>query len=108
MATKREGIVSMSVDDAKAAIQRGESRSDFEAVGRMSSEEIERQAADDPEERDWDWASATLELPKPKVGIHIKLDADIIEFFKKGGSGYQTRINAALKSFVKHATKKRA
>ena len=108
MTTKREGIVSMSVDDAKAAIQRGESRSDFEAVGRMSNEEIERQAADDPEERDWDWASATLELPKPKVGIHIKLDADIIEFFKKEGSGYQTRINAALKSFVKHARKKRA
>ena len=107
MATKREGIVSMSVDDAKAAIQRGESRSDFGAVGGMSNEEIERQAADDPEERDWDWASATLELPKPKVGIHIKLDADIIEFFKKEGSGYQTRINAALKSFVKHATNKR-
>jgi uncharacterized protein (DUF4415 family) len=36
------------------------------------------------------------------------LDADIIEYFKKDGSGYQTRINAALKSFVKHAIKKRA
>ena len=47
-------------------------------------------------------------LPKPKVGIHIKLDADIIDFFKKEGSGYQTRINAALKSFVKHAMKQRA
>jgi uncharacterized protein (DUF4415 family) len=108
MTTKCEGIVSMSVDDAKAAIQRGESRGDFEAVGRVSNEEIERQADDDPEERDWDWASASLELPKPKVGIHIKLDADIIDFFKKEGSGYQTRINAALKSFVKHATKQRA
>src|ERR1700677_3894616 len=99
MTTKREGIVSMSVHGAKAAIQRG----DFEAVGGMRNEEIDRQAADDPEERDWDWASASLELPKPKVGIHIKLDADIIEFFKKEGSGYQTRINAALKSYVRHA-----
>ena len=106
MTTKREGFVSMPVDEAKAAIQRGESRSDFEAVGRMSNGEIERQAADDPEERDWDWASASLELPKPKVGIHIKLDADIIEFFKREGGGYQTCINAALKSFVKHATKR--
>src|SRR6202167_961259 len=107
MTTKRQCIVSMSVDDARAAIQCGESRSDFEAVARMSNEEIERQATDDLEERDWDWASASLELPKPKVGIHIKLDADIIEFFKKEGSGYQTRINAALKSFVKQATNKR-
>src|ERR1700722_8323857 len=100
MTTKREGIVSMSVDDAKAAIQRGESRSDFEAVGRMSNEEIERQAADDPEERDWDWASATLELPKPKVGIHIKLDADIIAFSRKKAAVTKRAINAALKSFV--------
>jgi uncharacterized protein (DUF4415 family) len=98
----------MSVDDAKAAIRRGDSRSDFEAVGQMTNEEIERQSANDPEERDWDWASASLELPRPKVAIHIKLDADIIEFFKRDGGGYQTRINAALKAFVKHATKKRA
>ena len=106
--TKRETIVRMSVDEAKAAIKRGDSRSDFRAVGKLTNAEIERQAADDPEEREWDWASASLELPKPKVGIHIKLNADIIEYFKKDGGGYQTRINAALKSFVKHAIKKRA
>ncbi len=70
MTTKREGIVSMLVDEAKAAIRRGESRSDFEAVGRISNEEIESRPADDPKERDWDWASASLELPKLKVGIH--------------------------------------
>ena len=108
MTTKRGSIVTMSVDDAKAAIRRGDSRSDFEAVGQMTNEEIERQSANDPEERDWDWASASPELPRPKVAIHIKLDADIIEFFKRDGGGYQTRINAALKAFVKHATKKRA
>jgi uncharacterized protein (DUF4415 family) len=106
--TKRDNIVRMSVDEAKAAIKRGESRSDFRAIGKLTNAEIERQAAADPEERGWDWTSASLELPKPKVGIHIKLDADIIEYFKKDGSGYQTRINAALKSFVKHANKKRA
>jgi len=108
MTTKRGSIVTMSVDDAKAAIRRGESRSDFDYVGKMTNEEIERQAVNDPEERDWDWASASLELPRPKVGIHIKLDANIIEFFKRDGGGYQTRINAALKAFVKLATKKRA
>ena len=102
--TKRETIVRMSEDEAKAAIKRGQSRGDFRAVGKLTHAEIERQAADDPEERGWDWAGASLELPKPKVGIHIKLDADVIEYFKKDGSGYQTRINAALKSFVKHAS----
>ena len=108
MTTKRETISSMSVDEAKAAILRGESRSDFAAVGRLTNDEIEKQAESDPEEREWDWANASLELPKPKIGIHIKLDADILEFFKKEGSGYQTRINAALKSYVRHAANKRA
>ena len=108
MTRKRENIVSISVEDAKAAIDRGESQSDFAAVSKLTNDEIKRQAANDPEERDWDWANASLELPKPKVGIHIKLDADIIEFFKREGSGYQTRINAALKAFVKHVEKTRA
>jgi len=106
--TKRDSIVTMSVDEAKAAIARGESRSDFAAADRLTDEEIRRQAASDPEEREWDWANASLELPKPKVGIHIKLDADIVDFFKRGGGGYQTRINAALKAYVKRAEKKLA
>jgi uncharacterized protein (DUF4415 family) len=105
--TKRANIVNISVDEAKAKISRGESLSDFDAVSRLTEEDIREQAAQDPEERNWDWARASLELPKPKVGIHIKLDADIIAFFKRGGGGYQTRINAALKSFVKHAGTKR-
>ena len=40
-----------------------------------------------------------------KVGIHIKLDADIIEFFKARASEpnaapYQTQINNALREFM--------
>jgi uncharacterized protein (DUF4415 family) len=95
----------MSVKEAKARIARGESRSDLTAADRLSDDEIRRQAADDPEERDWDWARATLEPPRPKVDVHIKLDAEIVEFFKRLGGGYQTRINAALKAYVKHAKK---
>jgi uncharacterized protein (DUF4415 family) len=98
----------MSVEEAKAKIACGESRSDFEAAGKLTDEEIRQQAAEDPEERDWDWATASLEMPKPKVDVHIKLDADILDYFKRGGAGYQTRINAALKAFVSHARKKRA
>jgi uncharacterized protein (DUF4415 family) len=105
---RRVNTVSMSVEEAKTKIARGESRSDFEAAGEPTDEEIKRQAADDPEERDWDWARASLDMPKPKVGIHIKLDADVVEFFKREGAGYQTRINAALKAFVTHARKQRA
>ena len=108
MRTKRENIAGMSVEEAKARIARGESRSDFVAAGQLSDADIRRQAAEDAEERDWDWARASLETPRPKVDVHIKLDADVVAFFKREGAGYQTRINAALKAFMKHADKKTA
>ena len=38
--TKRETIVRMSVDEAKAAIKRGESRDDLRAVGKLTDAEI--------------------------------------------------------------------
>ena len=106
--TKRADIASMSVEEAKARIRAGESRTDPAALERLTEADIRAQAAADPEEREWDWARASLELPAPKVDVHIKLDADVVEFFKRQGSGYQTRINAALKAYVKHAGAKSA
>ena len=35
-----------------------------------------------------------------KQAVSLRLDADILEFFRKTGKGYQTRINAVLRSFV--------
>ena len=32
--------------------------------------------------------------------MSVRLDADLIAWFKSSGSGYQTRINAALREFV--------
>ncbi len=36
----------------------------------------------------------------PKKDIHIRLDADIVDWFKSRGKGYQTRINAMLRAVV--------
>ena len=35
-----------------------------------------------------------------KVLTSLRLDADILEFFKSQGAGYQSRINAALRKAV--------
>ena len=35
----------------------------------------------------------------PKASIALRLDADVLEWFKAQGSGYQTRINAVLRAF---------
>lgn len=36
-----------------------------------------------------------------KVPVTIKMDADVLAWFKAGGKGYQTRINAVLRNAVK-------
>jgi len=37
---------------------------------------------------------------RPKAQITLRLDAEVVEHFKAGGAGWQTRINAALKRAV--------
>ena len=37
----------------------------------------------------------------PKVFTGIRLDADIVASFKASGSGWQTRMNAALRDWLK-------
>ena len=39
----------------------------------------------------------------PKVSVSLRIDVDVLEWFKSRGSGYQTRINAVLRAF-KEAT----
>jgi uncharacterized protein (DUF4415 family) len=35
----------------------------------------------------------------PKASISLRLDTDVLEWFKAQGQGYQTRINAVLRAF---------
>jgi uncharacterized protein (DUF4415 family) len=40
-----------------------------------------------------------LKPVSPKAAISLRVDADVLEWFKSKGPGYQTRINAVLKAF---------
>ncbi len=59
--------------------------------------------SDIPELGDEFWDNAEIRKPEKK-GIYIKLDSDIVEWMKSQGKGYQTRINAILRSYY-NATK---
>jgi uncharacterized protein (DUF4415 family) len=45
-------------------------------------------------------------MPRPsaeeaKVPVSIRLDAEVLDYFKAGGRGYQSRINAVLLGYVR-------
>lgn len=89
---------------------RRKGKTDWERVKRMSEEDIERGAALDEENLPWTDAelhAAGLVLPSTgaKVPLSIRLDSEIVEYFKEQGSGYQSRINAVLLAYVR--TRKR-
>lgn len=50
------------------------------------------------------WDSAKVVDPAKKVPISLRLDEDVVRWFKKTGKGYQSRINAVLSSYVNTKT----
>ena len=44
--------------------------------------------------------NAEIRLPKPKSTVTMRLDPDILKWFKEKGKGYQTRINAVLRMYI--------
>ena len=48
------------------------------------------------------WQNAQVVKPIPKTAISIRLDNDVLDWFKTQGKGYQTLINAVLRSYVNH------
>jgi uncharacterized protein (DUF4415 family) len=44
-----------------------------------------------------------LKSMPPKASISLRVDADVLEWFKAQGPGYQTRINAVLRAFKEEA-----
>ena len=51
------------------------------------------------------WKKAQLILPEKKVKVTMRLDPEVLNWFKNQGKGYQTKINAVLKSYIQAHSK---
>ena len=99
---KKERIVRHTAKELAAQRERGESRSDWARAAAMTPAEIEADIASDPDEAGMvvDWDRVSVELPKPKAALHMRIDREVLDWFRQQGKGYQTRINAVLRSYV--------
>ena len=52
------------------------------------------------------WVTTELPFQKPKQQTTVRLDADVLDWFKAQGPGYQTRINAVLRSYYEQKKKR--
>jgi uncharacterized protein (DUF4415 family) len=46
------------------------------------------------------WKSARVVMPPGKTSVHLRLDRDVVEWFKAHGKGHLTRMNAVLRAYV--------
>ncbi|GBF82668.1 BrnA antitoxin family protein [Aphanothece sacrum] len=61
--------------------------------------------SDIPELDEHFWANAKMVKPTAKKAISIRIDEDILDWFKNQGKNYQTMINTVLRSYVEHHQK---
>lgn len=76
------------------------------ALAAMPDEEID--TSDIPEITDWSKAVVGRFYRPVKETVTIRLDADVLDWLKQGGKGYQTRVNKILRAVMEQQRKKAA
>jgi len=100
----KEKNITVALRDAPQKI-----KSDLDKLRKLTDEEIEASIKNDPDWSEaWNWGDAVLVIPPKKKAISIRVDEDVLDYFKKEGAGYQRRMNAVLRSYMQQKRKKRA
>lgn len=76
-----------------------ESRTRWRKLAALADEKID--TSDIPALDEDFFREATLRLPQAKQLVSIRLDRDVLDWFKQQGKGYQTKINAVLQAYVR-------
>jgi uncharacterized protein (DUF4415 family) len=85
-----EDIRLYSLDEIREMIARGEDHTDWERLKHEPGLELEEDF----------WRNARVVVPPRKTSIHLRVDSDVLDWFKAQGKGYLTRMNAVLRSYM--------
>ena len=87
MKKEKKGTRKYSLDELRELRERGETESRADAPALSVGAEF--------------WQNARVVMPPPgKASIHLRVDSDVLEWFKEQGRGHLTRMNAVLRSFM--------
>ncbi len=76
------------------------SLSEVEAVRKRGEDPTRADAAEAESLGKEFWSSARVVVPTGKTSVHLRLDRDIVEWFRARGKGHLTRMNAVLRAYV--------
>ena len=75
-------------------------RADLARLRNASEQEIERTSPPELSDLPANFWDDAVVVPAPKRAISLRVDQDVLEWFRSGGPRYQTRMNAVLRAYV--------
>ena len=75
-------------------------RADLDRLHRMSEEEIERTSPSELADLPADFWKDAVVVPPSKRAISLRVDQDVLDWFRSRGPRYQTHMNAVLRAYV--------
>lgn len=79
------------------------SKTNWNKIDSLTDEDLTRNAISDPDNPPIDEKflarAEQVQPPRPKKQVTLRIDSDILDWFKKRGKGYQTMINAVLRAY---------
>jgi len=99
---KKSDTVRFLAKEIKATIKRGEDRTNWRKAKAVTGKKLEASIRADVHDvqAEPDWTKAIMGIPAPKDHINIRIDHDVLEWFRASGRGYQTLMNNVLRAFV--------
>lgn len=99
---KKSGTVRYTAKHIKARIARGEDRTNWDKIDATTGSKLEASIRADADDirGEPDWTQAIAGMPAPKDHINIRIDHDVLQWFRASGKGYQTLMNNVLRAFV--------
>jgi uncharacterized protein (DUF4415 family) len=86
-----------------------QSHTDWARLDTLTDEEIAEAIRNDPDSFEPEPGcldhAVVVRASRPKQRLTLRLDADLVEWFKAQGPNYQARINAALRAYVERLRK---
>jgi uncharacterized protein (DUF4415 family) len=89
-------------DDSSGRTSRAEPATDWKRLRTMTDAEVRAGVLADPDSMPTDeafWKSARVVMPRRKDVVTMRLDADLLDWFRRE-RGYQTKINAILRAYM--------
>jgi uncharacterized protein (DUF4415 family) len=99
---KKNDTVRYTAKQIKAKIARGEDQTNWKKIDAVVGTKLEASIHADVDDvhDEPDWTRAVVGIPALKDHINIRIDHDVLQWFRSNGKGYQTLINNVLRAFV--------